>query len=248
MSEIDFLERGHGAAFRVRMSDDQGDDLFVDLPDPRTQHYQWVLTCLALKTVPGIPNMPDWQHSLVFERWCAAWQLPPFTAARRLAYLVDHYRAPISSDLHTHANLDLGDLWRDRRWLTLIDVIDRLPAHSWYASAVANDEEHAQMLAAQLAARSAAGDEAKESGPALTTWTPEVAVMTSVLDAVRHLAYATVAVQGGSSGEPPKPAPRPSTAIEKAMKAADNARRKSKHDKLVARVLPNRTPGESPVH
>lgn len=241
MKSIDFLEHGGATGhtpFAVRVNGE-----LITLPNPRERHYQWVLMALQLGHVPGTPEgIPEWKRELVFQRWRAAWELPAFNDARRLAYLVDNYRAAISNDLATYANgLDLGELWRARRWTRLLDVIDRLPAHSWYASCVANDEDHARMMAESVAARKSTAGAAEDRGPALTTWTPEVAVLTSVLDATRRVEYAIFAAQHGKkAGEPPKLMPRPVTALERALKRAEHDRRKAAHESLVARVLPHK--------
>jgi hypothetical protein len=233
MKSIDFLEHG-GGHFHVRHHGE-----LIPLPDPRAQHYQWVLLVLHMQHVPGTPgDLPERLRHLVFERWCAAWDLPDFQTAQRLAYLVDHYRAPIAHDLHVHAHSDLGDLWRARRWTLLLDILDRLPAHSWFAATVSMDEEHAKMMADSIQAQRKDGEEKTPSGPHLTGWTPEVAALTNVLDAVRGVQHAVIAVAAGKKApEPPKPAPRPITPLERAMKAADFAARKAKHESLVARVL-----------
>lgn len=234
MKSIDFLEHG-GGHFHVRHRGE-----LVALPSPQAKHYQWVLMALHVEHVPGTPPLPEWQRHLVFERWCAAWDLPGFRNAQRLAYLVDNYRAPILSDLHTYARLDLGDMWRARRWQTILDILDRLPAHSWYSSTVSMDEDHAKMMADSLAAQEKTNEAPK--GPSLTTWTPEVAALTNLLDAVRGTTHAIIAVNSdkGKAPEPPKPAPRPITPLERALKAADFARRKSAHESLVARMLPHK--------
>lgn len=236
MKNIDLLEHG-GGHFHIRHKGE-----LIALPDPRTKHYQWVLGALMLGHVPGTPgDIPDHLRALVFDRWCAAWELPDFRNAQRLAYLVDNYRSPITYDLHAYANADLGALWRDRRWRLLLDLLDRLPGHSWYSASVSMDEEHARMMAEAIEAHRAANpDEKPESkGPSLTSWTPEVAVLTSVLDAVRSVQYAVVAVNApkDKTPSPPKPSPRPSTPLERALKVAEFNRRKASHDSIVARVL-----------
>lgn len=235
MSDIDFLEHGGGHAM-VRH-----EGALVPLPDPRTQHYQWVLMALHLGHVPGTPNVAEWKRALVFERWCAAWDLPEFSSARRLAYLIDKYRSPIASDLQTHAGVDLGELWRARRWTHLLDLIDHLPAHSWYSATVSMDEEHAKMMAESIMAQRAANPDSnvlETKGPSLIGWTLEVAALTNVLDAVRGVQHAVIAVQAGNKApEPPKPAPRPVTPLERVLKRMEHERRKAKHDALAARVL-----------
>lgn len=235
MNGIDLLEHG-GGGFALR----RGGEL-LSLPDPREQHYQWVLAALHLRHVPGTPeDIPLWQHDRVFERWCAAWDLPEFSSARRLAYLVDNYRAAISNDLSVYTHHDLGALWRGRRWRLLLDVIDRLPAHSWYNATVVNDEKHAKMLADSMAARRADGP-AEDRGPSMTTWTPEVAALTNVYDAVRGVQHAVYAAQHGEkAGPPPKAAARPSTALQRAMEAAERQRKRAAHEALAARVLPHK--------
>lgn len=236
MNPIDFLEHG-GGHFMLRRG-----GVLIPLPDPRERHFQWVLQVLDLGFVPGTPDdVPQWIVPVIFDRWRAAWDLPPFSAARRLAYLVDHYSPAIAHDLATRTHYDLGDLWRARRWTLLLDIIDRLPAHSQYASAVSMDEDHARMLAEQLAQQDEDPD-AKAAGPALTTWTPEVAALTNVFDAVRSLQHTLIAVNSekGKAPEQPKPSPRPNTPLEAALKRAEYERRKRKHESLVARVLPQR--------
>jgi len=237
MKSIDLLEHG-GGDFRLRL-----DGYLVDMPDPREMHYQQVLMGLAVGHVRWTPgDIPEWKRAAIFERWCAAWDLPSFNDARRLAYAVDHYRGALVHDLRVHAGLDLGELWRARKWQTLLDIIDRLPSHSHYTATMANDEEYAAMVAKTMAERKARGeDTAKDDGPALTSWTPELAMLTNLLDAINGVRYAVVAVQAGKkAGDPPKPARRPQTALERAMRRAEFNRRQAAHEALVARVLPHK--------
>lgn len=255
MNDIDFLEHGRQCLTLLHAGRE------ISLPDPRTLHYQVILAALHLRHAPGTPGgepwkdhsetlihpMPEWKRALVFERWRAAYDLPAFNDGQRLAYLVDKYRAPIAADLRMHAHMDLGELWRERRWVTILDVLDRLPGHSWFSSAVSMDEEHAAMMAESIQAQAAAsGQQPEAKGPSLTGWTNEVAALTNVLDAVRAVQHTIVAVNSerGKVPEPPKPAPRPVTPLEKALKAAAFAARKAKHESLVARVLPHKAQSE----
>lgn len=236
MKGIDLLEHG-GGDFHLR----RGGEL-INLPDPRSRHYQWVLMALSLEYVPGTPqDVTDWQRKLIFDRWTAAWDLPEFASSRRLAYLVDHYRPAISHDLTVHAHQDLGQLWRARRWTLMLDIIDRLPSHSQYAASVSMDEEHAKMLAESLAERQESGDEPETNGPSLTTWTPEVAMLAKVVDATRGVQHAIIAVNGNKV-EAPTPEQRPKTPLEKALRQAEFDRKKASHESLVARVLRKKSP------
>lgn len=240
MKDIDFLEHGGAADGSPPVIRHLGYDLPMD--NPRERHFQWVLLALAVRYVPSIPHdLPDWKRELAFEHWRAGWNLPRFEDARRLAYIVDRHRGALTHDLLVVAGLDLGEEWRARRWARLLDIIDRLPAHSHYSAAVAADEEHARLLAEAMAARKAEGDDEKDAGPAITTWSPEVAVLTRVVDELKSVRYAVLASQlGKKAGDPPRPEPRPVTAIQAAIKRAEHARRKAAHESLVARVLPHK--------
>lgn len=241
MKSIDFLEHG-GASDAARFAVVLDGESYW-MPDPRAEHYQQVLLALRLEHVPETPDCLEWQRRLVFDRWRAAWDLPEFSSARRLAYLVDHYRSAAAFDLRATAGVDLGDLWRARRWTHLLDLLDHLPAHSQFNSTVSMDEEHAKMMAESLAAREDIGESDTEAkGPALNTWTPEMAALTNIFDAVRSLTHTLIAVNSskGKVPDPPKPAPRPVTPLARATARAKFERRKAAHEALVARVLPHK--------
>lgn len=231
MKDIDLLEFGSPFAIRV------GTEL-LQLPDPAGMHFQAVLMHLAAKIAPGTPDCADWKRQLIFDRWCAAYDLPIFQDAQRLAYLVDHYRSAIVYDLKTYVHEDLGELWRRRRWRTLLDILDHLPSHSWYSATVNMDPEHAKMLAESIAARAASGED-ENKGPHLTTWTPEMSMLAKVIDAIKGVSWTVAAVNGQKPAEP-KPEPRPRTPIELEMKRAEYARKKANHESLVARLLPHK--------
>lgn len=232
MKDIDLLE--YGSPFALRM-----DGELLQLTDPATLHFQTVLTALAAKLAPGTPNVSVRKRQLLFDRWCAAYDLPVFQDAQRLAYLVDHYRSAIVYDLRTYAQVDLGDLWRRRRWRTLLDLLDHLPSHSWYQATVSMDPEHAKMVAKAMAARQDSGEAAENKGPHLTAWTPETAMLAKVIDAIKGVSYTVAAVQGGKPPIP-EPEPRPKTPIELEMKREEYARKKAAHESLVARLLPHK--------
>lgn len=235
MSDIDFLEND-GRRFVAVCS---GEDYFA-LPDPREMDFQGVLALLEMEHVIGTPrDIPEWQRARVFELWRASWDLPTFAHARRLAYLVDHYRGAITYDLAVYTHQDLATLWRERRWSHLLDIIDRLPGYSQYGGTVAMDEEHARMVAEALANQD---ERSENTGPSIIGWTPEVSLLAQVVDAVRGVQHAVVAVNAakGKTPEAPKPIPRPTTALERALKRSEMARRQRRHDALVARVLPHK--------
>jgi len=89
-----------------------------------------------------------------------------------------------------------------------------------------------------LRARSKAKEQGEKWAPPMHTWTPEVDALHKVLDELSMLRYTLVAVNSekGKAGQPPKPHPRPRTAIERARMRAKMAA----HEALVARVLPHK--------
>lgn len=233
MLSIDDLE--HGGPFRFRH---RGQAYTV--PGPETLNPTQILAILNGKHIPGTPSMPAWKRDRLFYRWAAHFGLPDSTQARRLMYVLERYRDAIEYDLIVHANgTDLGQLWRERRWRLLLNLIDHLPRHSFYSEAVSNDEEHAKLLADAMAKREA-DDDAPPSGPPMHTWTPELAAITDVLDAVRHVSYTVSASAGNKQAKPPKPSPRPTTALERFQKSATHRVRQEKHVALAKRLLPHK--------
>lgn len=99
------------------------------------------------------------------------------------------------------------------------------------------DVEHAEMVVK-------AQDEAKKRGepdpgpraPSLAIWSPEVDVGYKILDATHAVAYAVAKSNGGTNVKPPKPALRPSNAME----AARLRMKAEAHERIKARVLPKR--------
>jgi hypothetical protein len=236
MNNLDIAEAAIGGPFTVRILGSER-----ELPDPVDMPFISVLEHLQAGVAPGIGDAALTLRATqqIFRRWSAHHDLPDFQSAQRLTYLVDHYRSALVYDLRERLGVDLGELWRARRWRTLLDYIDHLPSHSWYSVAVANDEEHAKMIAESLAEREREGEK-QPTGPDMHTWTPEVAAITRLTDAVNRLHYIIPAAQGDKKVKPPEPLPRPITALETALKRAEEQRRKRKHESLVARVLPHK--------
>ena len=242
MQQIELLEFG-GGGFAVR----HHGSLTV-LRDPRDMHFQAVLLALRSRVAPGMPDTArSWQVDIVFDRWRAAWDLPEYENANRLAYLVDHFRSAISHDLSVYTHYDLGALWRGRRWTLLLDILDRLPPHSQFAAALAMDEEHAELLAKSLAERQESG-ESDSRTPSLTTWTPEVSMLASVIDAVNGVMYAVVSANSEKRHQPPEPYPRPKTALQRVSSRVSYRRRETQHQALAKRMLPHKARAEDPLH
>jgi hypothetical protein len=125
--------------------------------------------------------------------------------------------------------LDLATEWRSRRWRRLLNIIDHLPRTSAYREAVADDDDLARHLL-------------KHSPPdpgrpqrRMSDWSPEVEMLTAVLDRLGELVQAVAAV-GGAKPKKVQPAPRPVTAYERVRRN----RRAERHRSLVSRVLPHK--------
>lgn len=236
MNNLEALDAASGGPFTYLHDEER-----LTGPDPTALPFQIVLAALEDQAMPGTPtDIPYWKVTALFEQWQAHYDLPEFEQARRLAYVIDHYIDTLTYDLQAHLNVDLGALWRDRRWNTLLAYIDRLPRWSLYYEAVANDPEHAEMVAEALEADTERDDSGVSAGPALSTWTPEVERLVELIDAVRGLHYLIPAAAGSKDVKPPKPLPRPTTALEKARKAGEHRRRMAKHKSLAARMLPHK--------
>ena len=153
----------------------------------------------------------------------------------RLRYVVGKYLSALEADFATtYPGTDLGRLWRSRNCRKLLNLIDHLPQNTWYHQMISEDVEHAVMLLRAREDAEKRGVQPPPSGPSLRSWSPEVDVMTRVLDAVNNVAYATIKAAGGK-GKPPKSSPRPPTAMEKARLKIKAER----HAILRARMLPH---------
>ena len=155
----------------------------------------------------------------------------------RLTYVLRKYHQALEADFATvYPALDLGGLWRSRHWRKLLNLIDHLPQNTWYHQMISEDVEHAMMiLRAQERAKQRGDSEQAAKGPQVRTWSPEVDVMTKVLDAVNNVAYTIAKSNGSKSAKTPKPALRPQTAMERARLRL----RQERHDILVRRMLPH---------
>lgn len=124
--------------------------------------------------------------------------------------------------------------WRSRRWRRLLNLIDTLPRNSAYVEAITQDEEWASMILA---------DPPDKTPPRvrMSEFSPEVERLCDLVDRVTELIQTTVAVAGGRPKNV-KPAPRPSTAVERVRKR----RRESTHRSVVGRLLPHKAAGTPP--
>lgn len=254
MTSLDALDAAQGGPFYVKY----GDGARKRLPGPAS--LPWRELTEVLRPAPAGPvsfvrlvcdgaSMPLGKAEELRDAWALHYDLPDHRHAHRLTFLMERYFAEIEFDLTQIPGCPpLGELWRRRRWRFLLNVIDHLPRTSWYSQAVANDEEHAKLLAEAQVEQP--GDEnAADYSPPLVTFTPEVEMLQMVVNELRIL-RATY-----QNANTPKGAPRaeptllnwPRTAIQRARALAIRARKKAKHEALVARVLPHKRKTQAPV-
>lgn len=230
MNGIEWLE-ANGVPFVVRVGGEE-----YPLPDPRELDYQLILAVLEFEdplSLVSNASLPEWKRRLICDRWRACWDLPEYEIAHHLVYLVDHFRAEIASDLLTIANVDLSQMWRQRRWQTLFDLISTMPQGSASSAALAMDKEHARMLAGQILDQ----QEGDDNTPALVGWTPVRGQLADIYDGILSVAHTLVAVNGGDVPKGDHSYPRPKTELERELERQKLERRKAKHSDLVARVL-----------
>lgn len=102
-------------------------------------------------------------------------------------------------------------------------MIQQLPSWALTIEAQANDDELAEMLAGAASS--------VDTGPRLSEYTPLVARMDRLTDAMSELIVLVASVAGGKPGKP-RPAKRPETAFTRAERRAETAR----HESLVDEV------------
>lgn len=205
------------------------------LPHPKTMTTLDILRALQAGVLREMPlTATPTQTDALFAEWVARHNLPDANAANRLLFLVDRYHDDIDYDLASHG-IDIDQLFLDRQWRRLIAYIDRIPSNSCYSEAVANDEEHADMIARAMAERGEDG-EAGSYHPPLRTWGQAESLLAQIHDAIKNQTQTIIASNGGNP-VPVEPLPRPTSVLAEAQKNAVEARKKARHDKLVARMI-----------
>lgn len=125
---------------------------------------------------------------------------------------MEKFTPELRADLQEVYGVNLADLFNEKRWVHLLALIDGLQQGSRYLAAVALDPEIAEQMVNH---DEYASQRAEDSGPSLVGYDHLNQQMAMLIDAVHANTAATVASAGGKS-KPPKPLPRPKTAIDKA--------------------------------
>lgn len=213
----------------------------VELRSAASMKWQEVAACIdqlgaftslvVPKDVPLSPKMLDYLRG----RWMEHNGLTPTdVATRRLARAMDKYFPAIEADFaHLYPGISPGALWRGRQWRYLLNLIDHLPQNTQYYHLLMQDEEHA----AAVAEWKANNPQSKDDSPPWSTWSPEVELLTRIEDQLKIVANRVVAVHGQKA---PKPefAPRPKSALEKAVLR----RRWERHEMLKSKLIKPQPP------
>ncbi len=140
--------------------------------------------------------------------------------------------------LHEHLGLDLRDWFRGRESppiSKLLDLAERLPRHSVYAAAVADDEDTA------MAMISARGDgQGGRPRFGMQGWTYERELLVGQSELLMSIRALLIGAKFSKSGKPPKvdPMPRPRTAADR-VEAIQSRR---KRDNLLGQLFPGQPP------
>ena len=134
----------------------------------------------------------------------------------RLVNLIDRYGDAIEHDLHAHFNLDLLDFFRHKlSWRKLEVLLDRLPSGSAYWAAKMDDDEVARAIYARQK------DQPKRAyAPPLQEMSLTNQLMLDLLD-MQSVIAAQLKVLAGAKPGALKPMPRPTTAMVRAEREAE---------------------------
>lgn len=154
------------------------------------------------------------------------------TCLARAVQLIDRYGDAIEYDLHTRAGLDLLDFFRGKyTWRKLLVIVDHLPTGSAYWTARAADEELAEEIAEQDRQDEKAGRVRPPAAPPLSDMTLTNQLLMTLVD-LQDVAVNRLERLLGGRPSPPRPLPRPLTAVDKAKELREATRVKD----LIAEV------------
>lgn len=139
---------------------------------------------------------------------------------------MDRYGDGLEADFQEIYHLNLGELLRQWQFRRVLNLIHQLPQACRFHAAVANDEEHVELI---LAAQEGQPD--KKSGPPLAEWGSQNEQLASIYDALMSLVAITVKANGGNPGKT-SPYMRPPTAFDDVRQEM----RERSHRKVLSRV------------
>lgn len=141
---------------------------------------------------------------------------------------MDRYGEAIEADLHEHYGVDLLDFFRGvHSWRKLQLLIDKLPTSSHLSAARIEDDE--------MAERWLELNEDKKSSPTPPPWTDltyQAQLLMAVVEGLEGLTHLVHSIAAGKATTPPKPLPRPRSALDRVK----HKQVMKQHTSLVAEV------------
>lgn len=232
---LDALEaERRGETFRVEL----GDGEVLRTVDPRA--LAWPLLCRPAHELIGDLIDPRDRGGLarlvtedvdpIVDAYRAHYGLGSLAEAAELVWVLDRCADEVTYDLITRG-LDLGELWRERRWHLLWTTLIYLPRNSATKEKLVLDEEFAERVLRREEAR---GADAEAKAISMRDYSPEVEALYAVIDRLGDVISGLVGLSGGKPKRV-KPMPRPETAFMRVKRR----KRLEAHRSLAARVLPS---------
>lgn len=167
--------------------------------------------------------------------WARHNGLPEGMDLYRLLYMMERYADGIEYDLRNHLGVDMGELFRSRRWRVLVNYIDMLPSNSHKNRLVTLDEEHMEAILSSKQAQSG------EYKPSMSDWGQLENMMATLIDAVnRNTETVHATAQGKKKPLRIPNYPRPATAADRVKVKIQ----KRKHEEMVNMLLPAKREGQ----
>lgn len=190
-------------------------------------YHVWAPTGVPL---PGVNRTEQ-----VRQAWAHHNGLPEGQSLYRLLYMMERYADGIEYDLRNHLGVDMGDLFRGRRWRALLNYIDLLPSGTHKNRMVTQDEEHMEAIL------SSKQGQAGEYKPSMSDWGQLENMMATLIDAVnRNTETVHATAQGKKKPLRIPNYPRPATALDRVK----NKMQKRQHEEMVALLLPTKREGQ----
>jgi hypothetical protein len=230
--DLDQLDAERRGPFSVRLRGKR-----VVLPEASTLPWKAVASTIGsahsfMEHVwPKHVDIPAWMVEKVQERWCLHQGLTDLDQTKRLVYTMHRYAEAIEYDLREKMRLSAGEMWRDRRWRELLNLVDGLPSNTMTSQALANDKEHLRMVLKQSPKQKGSG------GPRLADWSLTNAQLATLIDAVNAQRITMIGLARTKGAKPSfEPQARPRTAVDE----IEYEMRKAEHQGMVDLLLPHK--------
>ncbi len=184
-------------------------------------------------------GLPWWKVELVQQAWAQHNGLPAAGQAHRLLYMIQKFGKGIEFDLRNHlSGVSLGELFRERRWRELLNLLDQLPQDTHMNRLLTTDEQYMEAVLGD-AEPSKGDEETGPTAPSMANWSQTNALLAVLIDAVNRNTAVTQAMAGAKNSKF-EPHPRPESAAQKILARRANEVAKRRHQELVSMLLPNR--------